>query len=153
MKRAKKGPPIGRLGRGRPKTHQGYKGIRTATVARAKVRMPGNSGFIELRGDAVYDKVRQHLLLTISSRRREGNYGPGIFIREGRDWRRSKNEDGSAAAALQSLLDETAQRVQGRAYPERGSFLEKCCGGKNGIEFLANTCSRCSCWYCDLSGG
>lgn len=153
MKKKKdtRGPLIGKPARtGRKKTHQNFRGHRTRTVGRLEKKLGGCAiSKIEIR--AVYHQILKKLSLNISGPCAEGNFGPGVSLRENYDWKRDKNSDGSVAKLLAKRMSELEGKIRGGQLPESGMFLELCYRGNDPMQFMQSTCSRCRCTYCELS--
>ena len=147
------GPTIGQLGANqRNKSHPKYRKSATQSVLATRLSMPGGSGFLYLQGSAVYNSIEKLLVVTVSSKRRPDNYGPGIFLKRTFDWDRLRNEDGSVPETLNTVLQEIATQVGKRQFPERDLFIEKCNNSGQVLEdFLEDVCATCHCWYCDLA--
>jgi hypothetical protein len=143
--------PIGKVGRGRRKRHPKHKTPRRRQVGTEVLRLPGKSGFLSLQASALHQVKQQRLVVTVTAKRHPDNRGPGLLLKHvEEEWHRAQNADGTLRKLLKRLLAETAERVQGRLFPERGVFLDQCSRGDE-MEFLQNVCSGCRCWYCDLS--
>jgi hypothetical protein len=143
---------VGKIGRSLKKNHSKFKSPRSRQVGTATLRMPGNSGFLSLQASAIFHTREQRLVVTVTGKKRPDNRGPGIFFRRTfPDWHRVQNADGSSRKKLDEVLKETAEKVQGRIYPEQGFFLPQCNPGGDDLAFLQKACSDCRCWYCELS--
>jgi hypothetical protein len=114
--------------------------------------MPGGSGFLYLEASGLYMASSAQLVITVSSKTRPGNLGPGIFFKHICEWHRSMNEDGSLPKKLREVLQSTADDVAAKRLPEPDLFLERCnTTGQEVGDFLEEVCSQCLCWYCELT--
>jgi hypothetical protein len=146
---------IGKVRKQIRKTHGSYKTARVRHLLSKCLRMPGDSGFIELQGSIKYRARDRSAVVTVSSRRRPDNRAPGIFIkRRFEDWSLNKVRDGSPNRTLMGVLEDVANQVKSRTLPERSLFLDKCNpSGKQVDKFIATACASCRSWYCELSSG
>lgn len=148
------GPLIGKLAAlARQKTHSTYRGSKRVQVVTLRHPMPGRSGFLWLEGVAVHHSLEHRLVVTVSSRRRPDNLGPGIFLRETvEDWDRERTARGEARAEVARILEDVAERVRKREFPVTDMHMERCnTAGQSPATFLEGTCTGCRCWYCELS--
>ena len=136
----------------RKKNHANYRGSKRKKILAVRRKLTKPTGFMYLEANATHNAITGMLVVRISGRRLPDNMGPGLNVVETLPWSRSKNEDGSAPKALNRLLDDVERKVTARELPETGMFLKGCCNaGQSPDEVLELTCSRCSCWYCELS--
>lgn len=152
MSKSKPGPKIGQPHRHIRKRHPKYrKSVRQPAIS-IRRRMSGSTGFVYLQADSLYLSGQSKLVVTISSKNRETNKGPGIFLKrivEG--WTRAKNADGSIHEAVQEVLDDVVAQVEAMQLPERELYLSRCnTVGKDAGSFIDDVCSTCECWYCEL---
>jgi len=154
-RKLKKGPKIGQPGplRRRKKNHPKYKKSHRQKTQTFRKDMPGSSGFVYLEGSGLYLAKENRFVVTVSSKPREDNRGPAIYLKRTiEDWNRARNEDGSIPEVIHEVLYEVAADVIAGVYPERDMFLERCNNtGQTVDAFIDEVCTTCRCWYCDLS--
>lgn len=119
----------------------------SSTVATEVARLPGTTGFIEIRGKADYDPRRQALTILLNFIPAPLNYETLPSYREERLWK-GKSRDFKAMRELLAVLVETYRKKVLEGWPGKSDYLSNCASSRDPATVLEKQCARCTSPHC-----
>lgn len=121
--------------------------VQTCAISRP-LQLPG---FQRLDGIAYYIPNRKLLEMIVLPIYKSNNLGPREMQTKTISWP-NKHDVVGIRRELKSYMDNVQGRMSKGTFPTSG-FLFEMCNVLEDEDFLAKTCARCQCPYCEISSG
>lgn len=108
-------------------------------------------GFQRLDGAAYYIPNRRLLEMVVLPIYKSDNLGPREMQTKTIPWA-NKHDVVGLRRELKNYMDQVQDRIKKGKFPASG-FLYETCNVLGDEDFLAKTCVRCRCPYCEISSG